>query len=244
MFAIDARELAHGDESIRRSRVCSSSAASTPAASTVRRGCARRTASILSSSTRRTRSSPASTSASIATGASRTSRSQARLATRVREALAGAPVLLLTATPIQNSLTELWGLVQYVEPTGTLLGDLGTFRAIFCAGDDRSLREGQDDELRRRVATVCQRTLRRQAQEFMNEPFRRRQAQLFRYTMTAAEHGALRRRHEVPARSVRLRVPRGAPPLARHRFPPAHGVVAARARGLAAQRRDAAANAS
>lgn len=115
--------------------------------------------------------------------------SQARLATRVREALAGAPVLLLTATPIQNSLTELWGLVQYVEPTGTLLGDLGTFRAIFCAGDDRSLREGQDDELRRRVATVCQRTLRRQAQEFMTEPFKKRQAQLFRYTMTAAEHG-------------------------------------------------------
>ena len=115
--------------------------------------------------------------------------SQARLASRVREALAGAPVLLLTATPIQNSLTELWGLVQYVEPTGTLLGDLGTFRAIFCDGDDRSLREGQDDELRRRVATVCQRTLRRQAQEFMNEPFRKRQSQLFRYTMTAAEHG-------------------------------------------------------
>jgi len=114
---------------------------------------------------------------------------QARLASRVREALAGAPVLLLTATPIQNSLTELWGLVQYVEPTGTLLGDLGTFRAIFCAGDDRQLREGQDDELRRRVATVCQRTLRRQAQEFMKEPLVRRRAQLFRYTMTAAEHG-------------------------------------------------------
>lgn len=39
---------------------------------------------------------------------------------RVRELvkLGGMPVLLLTATPIQNSLTELWGLAQYVEPSG------------------------------------------------------------------------------------------------------------------------------
>ncbi len=112
---------------------------------------------------------------------------QATLAHRVRRAIAGSPVLLLTATPIQNSLTELWGLAQYVEPTGALFGDLGTFRAIFCAGDDRTLREGQDDELRRRIGEVCQRTLRRQAQEFMKQPFMQRRAKLFGYEMTAAE---------------------------------------------------------
>ncbi|MCP4657307.1 MAG: DEAD/DEAH box helicase, partial [bacterium] len=52
-------------------------------------------------------------------------RSDAKVATtahRVRSFLAATPVLLLTATPIQNSLSELWGLVQYVEPTRTLLG--------------------------------------------------------------------------------------------------------------------------
>lgn len=38
----------------------------------------------------------------------------ALIAQRVREAIGAAPVLLLTATPIQNSLAELWGLVQYV----------------------------------------------------------------------------------------------------------------------------------
>ena len=112
---------------------------------------------------------------------------QARMAARVKLALAGTPVLLLTATPIQNSLTELWGLVQYVEPTGTLLGDLPTFRSLFCAGDDRRLRDGQDDELRRRVATVCQRTLRRQAQAFMKRPFVERQARLFEYSMGKEE---------------------------------------------------------
>ncbi|MCH9682534.1 MAG: hypothetical protein K0V04_13945, partial [Deltaproteobacteria bacterium] len=112
---------------------------------------------------------------------------QARMASRVRRSLVGTPVLLLTATPIQNSLTELWGLVQYVEPTGTLLGDLPTFRSVFCAGDDRQLRDGQDQELRRRVATVCQRTLRRQAQAFMKRPFVDRQARLFEYTMGEQE---------------------------------------------------------
>jgi hypothetical protein len=112
---------------------------------------------------------------------------QARMAARVKQALAGTPVLLLTATPIQNSLTELWGLVQYVEPTGTLLGDLPTFRSLFCQGDDRRLRDGQDQELRRRVATVCQRTLRRQAQAFMKRPFVDRQARLFEYSMGPQE---------------------------------------------------------
>ena len=53
---------------------------------------------------------------------------EALMADRVRGLLRSTPVLLLTATPMQNSLAELWGLVQYVEPTGTLLGDLPTFR--------------------------------------------------------------------------------------------------------------------
>lgn len=111
----------------------------------------------------------------------------ARTAARVKQALTGTPMLLLTATPIQNSLTEMWGLVQYVEPTGTLLGDLGTFRTVFCDGDDRRIRPGQHDELKRRLATVCQRTLRRQAQAFMAKAFTQRAARLFEYSMSEAE---------------------------------------------------------
>jgi SNF2 family DNA or RNA helicase len=42
---------------------------------------------------------------------------EALMAHRVRSFLRTSPVLLLTATPMQNSLAELWGLVQYVEPT-------------------------------------------------------------------------------------------------------------------------------
>ncbi len=111
----------------------------------------------------------------------------AQMAGRVRSFLRHTPVLLLTATPIQNNLTELWGLVQYVEPTGTLLGNLPTFRNVFCDGDDRTLVKGQDHELRRRLGTVVQRTLRRQAQEFLERPFVGRRAQIFEYSMTPPE---------------------------------------------------------
>jgi adenine-specific DNA-methyltransferase len=112
---------------------------------------------------------------------------EALIAQRVRDAISNAPVLLLTATPIQNSLAELWGLVQYVEPTGTLLGNLDTFRKVFCPGDDATIAEGQADELRRRMSSVCQRTLRRQAQEFMERPFVQRRCRLFEYTMEPDE---------------------------------------------------------
>src|SRR6202453_2170304 len=112
---------------------------------------------------------------------------EAMMAHRVRSLLRTTPVLLLTATPIQNSLAELWGLVQYVEPTGTLLGDLPTFRKVFCEDNDRVLVHGQEHELQRRLAIVLQRTLRRQAQEFLDRPFTQRRCRLYEYGMSAAE---------------------------------------------------------
>jgi hypothetical protein len=111
----------------------------------------------------------------------------AKMAGRVAGLLRGVPVLLLTATPMQNTLTELWALTQYVEPSGALLGDLPTFRALFCGADDRTLADGLDGELRGRVAQVCKRTLRRQAQPFMERPFVERRAKLLEYTMSDEE---------------------------------------------------------
>lgn len=112
---------------------------------------------------------------------------EALMAHRVRGFLRSTPVLLLTATPMQNSLAELWGLVQYVEPTGTLLGDITTFRQVFCDEDDRTLVPGQEHELQRRLAIVLQRTLRRQAQEFLDRPFTQRRCRLYEYAMSDAE---------------------------------------------------------
>src|SRR5262245_24239769 len=113
----------------------------------------------------------------------------AQTAGRLREVLNAirTPVLLLTATPMQNSLVELWGLVQYVDPLGTLLGDLATFREVFCGVDDRQLASGQEEELRDRLRVVLQRTLRREAQGFLEKPFVGREARLFEYTMSPAE---------------------------------------------------------
>ena len=113
---------------------------------------------------------------------------QARTADRVRKIIGASPVLLLTATPIQNSLSELWGLIQYIEPTGTLFGTKPTFVNLFCGkGDDRRVAHEQGGELRRRLGMVVQRTLRRQAQEFLDKPFVGRHAQLFEYSMSSEE---------------------------------------------------------
>jgi len=122
-------------------------------------------------------------------GAYDPSSKHAKTAGRLRDLLLRdqVPVLLLTATPIQNSLAELWGLVQFVDPTGTLLGDLATFRKMFCDGDDRELVAGLELELKQRMSVVVKRTLRRQAQEFMKRPFVARRTRLFEYEMSPAE---------------------------------------------------------
>src|SRR6202021_1449587 len=112
---------------------------------------------------------------------------EALMAHRVRGFLRSTPVLLLTATPRQNSLAEIWGLVQYGEPTGALLGDITTFREVFCDEDDRTLIPGQEHELQRRLAMVLQRTLARQAQEFLDRPFTQRRCRLYEYAMSDDE---------------------------------------------------------
>ena len=112
----------------------------------------------------------------------------AQTAHRVRKLIGPTPVVLLTATPLQNSLAELWGLLHYIEPTGTLLGSFPTFKTLFCEKKDgRRLVPEQGSELKRRLGTVVQRTLRRQAQEFLDKPFVGRRAELYEYSMSPEE---------------------------------------------------------
>jgi ERCC4-related helicase len=80
----------------------------------------------------------------------------------LKEALAHAPKVLLTATPLQNSLLELYGLVSLVDDR--VFGDLSSFRDQFGAlGNDDTF-----DKLRARLQTVCKRTLRRQVQPYIS----------------------------------------------------------------------------
>lgn len=148
---------------------------------------------------------------------------EALMAHRVRGCLRSTPVLLLTATPMQNSLVELWGLVQYVEPTGTLLGDIATFRKVFCSDDDRTLIPGQEHELKRRLAMVQRRTLRRQAQEFSRPALHATAVQTLRICNERRRAIAVRRCDRIPSRTVAVRVLRPATPASAHWISPAHG---------------------
>ncbi|MEO8601470.1 MAG: DNA methyltransferase [bacterium] len=78
------------------------------------------------------------------------------IAQTLKQALAGAPKLLLTATPLQNSLLELFGLVSFVDEH--TFGDLRSFREQFARLDDQEMFA----LLRSRLRPVCHRTLRRQ----------------------------------------------------------------------------------
>ncbi len=84
-----------------------------------------------------------------------------KIANAIKNAIARAPKVLLTATPLQNSLLELFGLVSIIDEYA--FGDLKSFKAQFSrlTGDD------QFADLKERLRPVCQRTLRRQVLEYV-----------------------------------------------------------------------------
>lgn len=103
-----------------------------------------------------------------------------KIARAIRTALEGSPKVLLTATPLQNSLLELWGLMSFLDEH--LFGDLPSFRSQYGRGP---LSEREFEDLRRRIRPVCQRTLRRQVSEYVRYTNRIPITQDF--TPTAAE---------------------------------------------------------
>ncbi len=87
-----------------------------------------------------------------------------KIARSIRDAIGSHPKILLTATPLQNSLMELYGLVTFVDPH--IFGSEDTFREQFSQrAKDMTAREYA--ELRERIRPVCQRTLRRQVTEYI-----------------------------------------------------------------------------
>lgn len=111
----------------------------------------------------------------------------ARRAAWLMRIQAGAPALLLTATPLQNSLFELWALVHFVDSKHRVLGELHEFSQLYAASAGRSLRPGVDGDLRDRLSMVVQRTLRRQAAEHMRLPFTTRHCETVNFNLQAAE---------------------------------------------------------
>jgi superfamily II DNA or RNA helicase len=88
-----------------------------------------------------------------------------RMGQNIRWALEDRRKVLLTATPLQNSLVELYGISTIID--GHFFGDLPSFRSQFVnAGGDM-------EDLRNRLRTFSIRTLRRQVVEYIQYTERR-----------------------------------------------------------------------
>lgn len=102
------------------------------------------------------------------------------IAKTLKEALAHVhSKVLLTATPLQNSLLELYGLVSMIDDR--VFGDLDSFRAQFTQQN----KEQAFKALRSRIAPICKRTLRRQVQQYV--PYTARRAIVEEFTPSSEE---------------------------------------------------------
>ena len=101
-------------------------------------------------------------------------RANNRTGQALKRALAGRKKLLLTATPLQNSLMELYGLSTLIDEH--LFGDETAFRKQFMNSNSEM------DELRARIASFAKRTLRREVMEYINYTERKAFTQHFEPT--------------------------------------------------------------
>lgn len=92
---------------------------------------------------------------------------ETKTAVGIVDAIRRARKILLTATPLQNSLLELYGLVGIIDPD--IFGSQEAFHAQFLSTSNA---EQRDASLRARLQHVCKRTLRRQVLEYV--PFTNR----------------------------------------------------------------------
>jgi len=86
------------------------------------------------------------------------------IASRIKNAIKDHKKILLTATPLQNRLEELFGLVSIIDDG--VFGDLKTFRKQYVNGD------GDLNELKEKLKPLVKRTLRQDVREFV--PYRER----------------------------------------------------------------------
>lgn len=98
----------------------------------------------------------------------------------LKEALSKSKKVLLTATPLQNSVLELYGLVSIIDDY--VFGDLKSFKSKY----SRPLEENDYAELRARMQLVCKRTLRRQVLSYIN--YTERRAILEEFIPSEEEH--------------------------------------------------------
>lgn len=84
-----------------------------------------------------------------------------KIANSIKSSLSRVPKILMTATPLQNSLLELYGLVSIIDDF--TFGDLNSFKSQFTYLKN----EVDFADLRQRLIPICKRTLRRQVLEYI-----------------------------------------------------------------------------
>jgi len=102
------------------------------------------------------------------------------LGNTLKNALKGRKKLLLTATPLQNSLLELYGLVSIID--NHVFGDVKTFKEMYVNVDNEDIR---NHYLKKRISPFCKRTLRKQVVEYV--PYTRRIPILKKYEPSKEE---------------------------------------------------------
>lgn len=92
----------------------------------------------------------------------------------IRQAISAQRKILLTATPLQNSLMELYGMSSVIDEY--MFGEPAVFRSLYCG------QEAKLDDLRARLSGFCKRTLRKDVLEYVQYTQRRPITQRFKPT--------------------------------------------------------------
>ena len=102
-------------------------------------------------------------------------------AKRLKDALGKPFKILLTATPLQNNIMELFGLVSMID--NHVFGDEASFRTLYAGRPDPA----HLMVLRKRLEPICRRTLRKVVQEAGHISYTRRIPVTFRFEPTQPE---------------------------------------------------------
>ena len=108
----------------------------------------------------------------------------------------GIPKILLTATPLQNSLTDLHGLISFIDPR--IFGSEKVFNKRYIEGEDYF-------DLKRELTPVLYRTLRRDVAKYMN--FKKRICKTVDFALSTDEIELYQRVNDFLKRDILYSIP-------------------------------------
>ncbi len=108
----------------------------------------------------------------------------------------GIPKILLTATPLQNSLTDLHGLISFIDPR--IFGSEKVFNKRYVEGQNYA-------DLKRELSMVLYRTLRKDVAKYMN--FKKRTCKTVDFTLSQDELELYQRVNDFLKRDILYSIP-------------------------------------